>query len=54
MGIVALGTLAMAISGMDILSAFTGTLSCVGNIGPAFGTLGPRFSIVYACLLEKI
>ena len=41
MGTVGVGTLVMTLSGMDLLSAFGGTLSCVGNIGPAFGTLGP-------------
>lgn len=29
------------ISGLDILSSFTGSLSMIGNIGPAFGSLGP-------------
>ena len=30
--------------GLDILSAFTGALSMVGNVGPAFGQLGPSFN----------
>ena len=30
-----------AISGLDILTSFTASLSMVGNVGPAFGELGP-------------
>ncbi len=37
-------TLIGAIFGMDLFSAFTGSLSMVGNVGPAFGTLGPSFN----------
>ena len=29
---------------MDILTSLTGALSVVGNIGPAFGSLGPSFT----------
>lgn len=31
-------------SGLDILSSFSGSLSMIGNIGPAFGKLGPSFN----------
>jgi trk system potassium uptake protein TrkH len=31
----------MAVMGLDLLSAFGATISCVGNIGPAFGDFGP-------------
>lgn len=34
-------TLFAAVFGLDILSAFTGAVSMVGNVGPAFGELGP-------------
>ena len=34
-------TFAGAWAGLDPLSAFTGALSMVGNVGPAFGSLGP-------------
>ena len=30
-----------SISGLDILTSFTASLSMVGNVGPAFGALGP-------------
>ena len=34
-------TFAGTIAGLDVFTAFTAALSMVGNIGPAFGTLGP-------------
>ena len=40
-GLIGLGTLVMALVGLDLWSAFSATFSCVGNVGPAFGTLGP-------------
>lgn len=39
--LVAIGTFMMALLGMDLLSAIGATLSCIGNIGPGFGTIGP-------------
>ena len=41
LGLVGLGTFAMAAMGLDIPSAFGAALSSVGNVGPAFGDLGP-------------
>ncbi len=41
LGLIGIGTMAMAFFGLDLLSAFGATLSSVGNVGPAFGTLGP-------------
>lgn len=35
------GTLAMAATDLDLLSAFGVTISSVGNVGPAFGDFGP-------------
>ena len=40
-GLVGLGTLMMGFLGLDIWSAFSATFSCVGNVGPAFGAMGP-------------
>lgn len=34
-------TFAGALAGLDLFTAFTAALSMVGNIGPAFGALGP-------------
>ena len=40
-GLLFAGTLVVAALGLDLWSAFTAALSCVGNIGPAFGSVGP-------------
>ncbi len=40
-GLVALGTALMSLFGLDLQSAFGATISCIGNIGPAFGSFGP-------------
>ncbi len=34
-------TFAGALAGLDVFTAFTAALSMAGNVGPAFGTLGP-------------
>lgn len=47
------GTLAMSILGLDLLTAFGATLSSVGNIGPAFGTLGPTDNYAHLPALAK-
>lgn len=36
-----LGTLAMTALGLDLVSGFTASASCLGNIGPGFGSIGP-------------
>lgn len=41
-------TFALCCMGMDLLSAFTGALSCLGGVGPAFGFLGPTESFSMA------
>ena len=41
LGLIGLGTLMMGFLGLDIWSAFSATFSCVGNVGPAFGAMGP-------------
>lgn len=35
------GTLAMTAIGLDVISGFTSSLCCLGNIGPGFGSIGP-------------
>jgi trk system potassium uptake protein TrkH len=40
-GLVVVGTGVMASMGLDLLSALGTTISCVGNVGPAFGDYGP-------------
>lgn len=39
--LVGVGAFAMAASGVDLLTAITAALSAVGNVGPAFGSVGP-------------
>ncbi len=38
---IGVGTIAMAFLGLDLMSSLGATMSSLGNIGPAFGTLGP-------------
>jgi trk/ktr system potassium uptake protein len=40
-GLAALSTLIVAAAGVDILTAFTSTLACLGNVGPGLGAVGP-------------
>lgn len=39
--LIILGTLAMTALGLDVISGFTSSLCCLGNIGPGFGNVGP-------------
>ena len=36
-----IGTLVLAIQDMDLVSAFTATLTCISNVGPGLGSVGP-------------
>ncbi len=40
-GLIFGGTVVLGLLGLDILTAFGAATSCVGNVGPAFGALGP-------------
>ncbi len=40
-GLIFFGTVVLGALGLDLVTSFSGAMSCVGNIGPAFGTLGP-------------
>ena len=39
--ILAIGTLITTAFGIDLLSAFTGVLTCLSNVGPGLNLLGP-------------
>ncbi len=52
-GLIGLGTLVMAFLGLDWMSALTATFSCVGNVGPAFGTMGPTENYTHVPALGK-
>ena len=42
--LIGITTLFGCFANLDILTAFTGAISMVGNIGPGFGKLGPLFN----------
>lgn len=46
-GLALLGTLCMTILGLDLISGFSATLACLGNIGPGFGTVGPTVNYAF-------
>ena len=52
-GLIGLGTLVMGALGLDIWSAFSATFSCVGNVGPAFGAMGPTENYTHVPALGK-
>ena len=52
-GLVGLGTLVMGLLGLDIWSAFSATFSCVGNVGPAFGAMGPTENYTHVPAVGK-
>ncbi|SHK37809.1 TrkH family potassium uptake protein [Rhodothermus profundi] len=52
-GLLGVGTLALSAQGVDLLSAFGAALSCLGNIGPAFGAMGPAENYAHLPGLAK-
>jgi trk system potassium uptake protein TrkH len=40
-GIFIVGTMAMAALGLDMISAFSSVATCLGNVGPGLGSIGP-------------
>lgn len=52
--LVFLTTIVGALGGLDAWSAFTGALSMVGNVGPAFGSLGPTANCGFLPLGVKV
>ena len=51
--ITVVSTFMLCCMGMDLLSAFTGALSCLGGVGPALGILGPVESFSAAPTMAK-
>lgn len=47
------GTLVMTASGLDMVSAGSVTASCLGNIGPALGSLGPTDNYAHITTIGK-
>lgn len=47
------GAMALTLVGMDLLTALGGAISALGNIGPAFGTLGPTENYAHVPAVGK-
>lgn len=52
--LVAVTTFVGCLGNLDLFSSFTGALSMVGNVGPAFGTLGPSANYGFLPSFVKI
>lgn len=53
LALVAFSTLALLLMGHDVLSAFTASVACLGNIGPGLGSVGPMLSFAEFTPLAK-
>lgn len=40
--VILFGTIVLTISGMGFLESFTGMITCLSDVGPGFGTIGPH------------
>ncbi|NLB88526.1 MAG: TrkH family potassium uptake protein, partial [Syntrophomonadaceae bacterium] len=45
--IIILGTLVMGALGLDLLTSFSTVVSCLGNVGPGFGLIGPTNNFAF-------
>jgi len=50
---VVLSTLLLAAQGTDLLSAFSGSATCMGNVGPGLGTVGSMGNFAHLPLFSK-
>lgn len=53
LGLLGAGTLVLTVFGVDLLTAFGAAISSVGNVGPAFGTLGPAENYAHLPAMVK-
>ncbi|NNE69391.1 MAG: TrkH family potassium uptake protein [Rhodothermales bacterium] len=53
LGLLFTGTLVLTVFGVDLLTAFGAAISSVGNVGPAFGTLGPAENYAHLPAMVK-
>ena len=53
LGLFALGALLLAAIGVDLITSLTAVISAIGNIGPAFGTLGPAENYAHLPMAAK-
>jgi trk system potassium uptake protein TrkH len=54
MGLCALSILILAATGLDLLTAIGATITCIGNVGPGFGTVGPTESFAHLSNAAKL
>ena len=47
LGLLLLSTLVVSTGGFDILTSFSATLACLGNIGPGFSLVGPALNYAF-------
>jgi trk system potassium uptake protein TrkH len=50
---VVLSTLLLAAQGLDLLSAFSGSAACMGNVGPGLGTVGSMGNFAHLPAFSK-
>jgi trk system potassium uptake protein TrkH len=48
-----LGTLSMCMMGLDLTTSFSAVASCLGNVGPGLGLVGPAFNYLDVPILGK-
>ena len=53
LSVVVLSTFLLTSQGMDLLSAFSGSAACMGNVGPGFGTVGSTGNFAHVPELGK-
>jgi len=53
-GIFVVGSLLVAASGMDLVSASAAVIACLGNIGPGLGSVGPVDNFAHVPIFGKI
>ena len=51
--IIFIATLILSLSGIDLLSAFSGTVATMGNVGPGLGTVGSTANFAHIPILGK-
>jgi len=51
--IVVFSSFIMAALGMDLVSAFSSVASCLGNVGPGLGSVGPLDNYAHVAPLGK-
>lgn len=52
--ITAVSTLVVALDGRDIVTTFTAVLTCMGNVGPGLGAVGPAGNFADFSILSKL